>query len=370
MLDLELAAALFRAVDWQHIRRLILVGDPGQLPPIGRGRVFADVINWMVATHPANLGRLKRNLRQLLNKVHGEGTAIVALSELFIVDDEDKSADGMDSSTRRDQEALIARIHAGGAVDHDLDVFYWDEPGNLAEILISAMEVRMTKGAGLGERQPYQIWREALGTDPTAFQILTPHRGELHGVEALNEVCQSRISKFIIERIGTVDGITLSDKVIQIRNRPKSDPIWAYEAATKKKLKVEVFNGEIGTMQAFGFDSKLWTRVKTGYGPRLRRFAVQFTRKAGITVGYGREVPHDKAYKRTESVEENLELAYAVSIHKAQGSEFGAHLRHHSVKRQAPGLGRAHLYSADAGEPALHAALATGHCEPPGCAPP
>jgi len=28
MLDLELAAALFRSVDSQHIRRLILVGDP------------------------------------------------------------------------------------------------------------------------------------------------------------------------------------------------------------------------------------------------------------------------------------------------------------------------------------------------------
>lgn len=323
MLDLELAAALFRAIDWQHIRRLILVGDPGQLPPIGRGRVFADVIKWMATAHPANLGRLKRNLRQLLNKVRGEGTAVVALSELFIVDDEDKSGDGADSSTRPDQEALIVRIHAGGAVDRDLDVIYWDEPENLAEILISAMEARMTKGAGVGGRQPYQVWREVLGDDPTAFQILTPHRGELHGVEALNEVCQSRISKFLIERIGAVDGITLSDKVIQIRNRPKSDPIWAYDAATKKKLAVEVFNGEIGTVQAFGFESsKLWNRVKSGYGPRLKRFAVQFTRKPGITVGYGREVPHDKPWKRTESVEENLELAYAVSIHKAQGSEF------------------------------------------------
>ena len=322
MLDLELAAALFRSIDWQHIRRLILVGDPGQLPPIGRGRVFADLIKWMSTTHPTNIGRLERNLRQLLNKVYGEGTAIVALSELFIVDDEDKSADGTDNSTRPDQEELIERIHAGGPVDHDLEVIYWDEPEHLAEILISAIEARMTNGVGLGEHQPYQIWREALRTDPTAFQILTPVRGEMHGVEALNEVCQGRISKFIIERIGAVDGITLCDKVIQIRNRPKSNAIWAYEAATRKKLKVEMFNGEIGTVQSFGFDSRLWDTVRKGYGPRLRRFAVQFTRKPGITVGYGREVPHDKKYKRNESVEENLELAYAISVHKAQGSDF------------------------------------------------
>ncbi len=322
MLDLELAAALFRSIDWQHIRRLILVGDPGQLPPIGRGRVFADVIKWISNTLPTNLGCLERNLRQLLNKARGEGTAIVALSELFIVDDEDKSRDGVDNSTRPDHEDLIERIHAGGAVDHDLEVVYWDEPEHLAETLISVMEKRMTNGVGLGERQPYQIWDEALGTDPTAFQILTPHRGELHGVEALNEICQGRVSKFIIERIGTVDGITLSDKVIQIRNRPRSNPIWAYEAAARNNLKVEVFNGEIGNVRAFGFDSRLWNTVKTGYGPRLKRFAVQFTRKPGITVGYGRDVPHDKNYKRKESVEENLELAYAVSIHKAQGSDF------------------------------------------------
>jgi hypothetical protein len=55
MLDLELAAALFRAVDWQHVRRLILVGDPGQLPPIGRGRVFADLIKWLASENPDSL---------------------------------------------------------------------------------------------------------------------------------------------------------------------------------------------------------------------------------------------------------------------------------------------------------------------------
>ena len=100
MLDLELAAALFRCVDWQQVRRLILVGDAGQLPPIGRGRVFADMIKWLAAEHPDNLGRLKRNLRQLLNKIEGQGSAIMALSELFIVDDEDKAEGSVDAATR------------------------------------------------------------------------------------------------------------------------------------------------------------------------------------------------------------------------------------------------------------------------------
>ena len=212
MLDLELAAALFRSIDWQHIRRLILVGDAGQLPPIGRGRVFSDVIKWTASDHPESLGRLRRNLRQLLNKVLGEGTAIVALSELFLIDDDDKTKDGINSSTRPNQEELIERIHAGGTVDRDLDVIYWNEPQTLAAILIQAVEARMTGNAGDADKQPYQVWRDALNDNPTAFQILTPHRGELHGVEALNEACQTRIAKFVIDRVGAVDGVPCSTK--------------------------------------------------------------------------------------------------------------------------------------------------------------
>jgi hypothetical protein len=262
---------------------------------------------------------LKRNLRQLINRIEGNGSAIMALSELFIVDDEDKDGGGTDTATRPDQEELIAKIHAGGMVDCDLDVIFWDEPARLAATLIEAIEAKMSAGAG--GRQPYEIWREALEGDPTAYQILTPHRGEMHGVEALNEACQIRLHENVISKIGAVDGITLFDKVIQFRNRPKSNPIWAYKAATREQIRVEVFNGEIGTVGLFGMDSKIWKTLKTGYGPRLRRFAVQFTRKPGITVGYGRNVPAGK-FTRNEGVEDNLELAYAVSIHKAQGSEF------------------------------------------------
>ncbi|MDP2227705.1 MAG: ATP-binding domain-containing protein, partial [Moraxellaceae bacterium] len=322
MLDLELAAALTRAINWQAVRRLILVGDAGQLPPIGRGRVFADIIKWLARDHPESLGRLERNLRQLRNMVRHEGSAIVELSKLFIVDDEDKAAGGQDASTTLGQEALIERIHAGGTVDRDLDVIYWDEPAQLAQTLIDAVEARMSGGQTIGDKAPYLIWRDALASDPTAFQILTPHRGELHGVEALNKACQARIADFVISRIGAVGGITLFDKVIQVRNRPKSNPIWAYEAATRSQVKIEVFNGEIGVVQAIGFDSKVYQTLKSGFGPRLKRFAVQFSRKPKVTVGYGADVPHGGRFKLSESVEDNLELAYAVSIHKAQGSEF------------------------------------------------
>lgn len=322
MLDVELAAALFRAIDWPHVRRFILVGDAGQLPPISRGRMFADILRWLQKDQPDSAGRLQRNLRQLLNEVQGKGCAIVALSQLFLVDEEDVSKDGHDIRTRPDQELLIQKLHAGGAVDQDLDVIYWNDPTELASILIGAIERRMKGTAPTEHERPYQLWREALKDDPTAFQVLTPHRGELHGVEALNEACQARVAKALIERVGAVDGITVFDKVIQYRNRSRSNMIWAYDWNIKKQVQVEVFNGEIGVADFFAFDESVKKRLKTGYGARLSRFVVRFTRKPKLTVGYGKGVPTGNKYSRTEKVEDNLELAYAVSVHKAQGSEF------------------------------------------------
>lgn len=38
MIDLNLFAALVRSINWNSVQRLILVGDPNQLPPIGRGK--------------------------------------------------------------------------------------------------------------------------------------------------------------------------------------------------------------------------------------------------------------------------------------------------------------------------------------------
>jgi ATP-dependent exoDNAse (exonuclease V) alpha subunit len=65
MADLSLLATLFRAIQWNNVKRLILVGDPNQLPPIGRGKVFSDTIEWLRHDYPANVGELKYNIRQM-----------------------------------------------------------------------------------------------------------------------------------------------------------------------------------------------------------------------------------------------------------------------------------------------------------------
>lgn len=310
MLDLGLMAALMRAIDWSRIRRLILVGDRNQLPPIGRGRVFADTIQWLDETlEGAGIARLGHNLRQMENKVDGRGTAILGVADLFV----EKDPNDEDAATSIDEEALVAKIHKGGDVDADLKVVFWSDPVALSGLLVRTIESEMAAATkeSLDPVIPYTLWRAAFDWKPERYQVLTPHRSDLHGVDALNEAIQARISDELIRKVGTLDGITLFDKVIQLRNRTKSSPIWAYNFDTKKSEQVEIFNGEIGFVQKHPFDKTM---------PRfLKRFQVRFARKTNLGVGYGREL---SARGGSESVNDNLELAYAISVHKAQGSEF------------------------------------------------
>ncbi|MBC6444320.1 MAG: AAA family ATPase [Alphaproteobacteria bacterium GM202ARS2] len=306
MLDIHLMACLARALEWNQIKRFILIGDPNQLPPIGRGKIFSDVIDWLDKKKPENIGYLTGNMRQLENKVEKKGTAILRLANMFI----GKDARSNGQSKLSEDKKFLSQIHKGDVVDEDMKIIYWDEPENLGEILLSAIEEDMQEHTGelLNQNKPYELWRAAFAWQAHKYQILTPHRGKLHGVEALNDKVQKYLSSTLIERYGTLGGITLCDKVIQIKNRPQSNMIGAYNFDTRKPEPLELFNGEIGFANKHNFDK--------GYY-RLKRFQVSFENRKNLVVGYG-----NIGNGYSEKVEDNLELAYAISIHKAQGSEF------------------------------------------------
>src|SRR5207253_10293906 len=132
---------------------------------------------------------------------------------------------------------------------------------------------------------------------------------------------QQHVGQTMIDKVGASDGITLFDKVIQIRNRPKSDMAFAYNLKTKKTEKIELFNGELGFVKPHGFDGNKWQWQKDFW---LRHFQVVFSRKRDFWVNYGTRLGNYDTNKWVprQPVEENLELAYAISVHKAQGSEF------------------------------------------------
>ena len=306
MLDLVLAACLFRAIDWKTVQRLILVGDPNQLPPIGCGRVFADIIDYLTKNEPDSIATLENNLRLLENRTAGRGTGILDLAAGYILKG---LAEVKDEDGQIRVEDVLRKVQEGGDVDKDLRVIYWNKAEELPGLLIAQITRDMEEDTGEKSNpdRPYELWRAAYGGQPEKSQVLTPYRGEMFGIEAINTAIQKHISQGMLNKVGALDGITLFDKVIQFRNRPKSDMAYAYNVKTGTNEKIEVFNGELGFVKPHGLDKKQWIWNENFW---LRRFQVVFSRKQEFWVNYDSDV------------EENLELAYAISVHKAQGSEF------------------------------------------------
>ncbi len=215
-------------------------------------------------------------------------------------------------------EELFRQVQASGDVDIDLRTLYWQEPADLAPLLLTQITGDMARDAKVnaGEMPFHELWTKAFDWRPEYAQILSPYRGELYGIEALNLAVQAHKSGEFLKKKGSIDGITLFDKVIQVRNRTKSDPIYGYDFDKKRVNQCDVFNGELGFVKPHGYDDN-WRNPNS----RLTRFAVSFSRKGNIAINYGRELGRlpDGKYIPDQRVEDNLELGYAISVHKAQG---------------------------------------------------
>lgn len=310
MIDLGLMAALFRTIDWNYVERLILVGDPNQLPPIGRGKVFSDIIEYLKKYSPESLGKLEVNLRQMENRASDKGTGILQLAELYIQENQEN-----EDYSKIAKEIMLKKIQESGSIEKDLSVYYWKDNNEIEkmikEIIIKdlARETRKKE-----DSLPQELWqaycrKNTKYLDAGVMQVLSPFRTDNYGVDYLNSYFQILLNKENAEKY-TLDGISLGDKVIQFRNRPKSNKISAYNFNTSQLTKEEIYNGEIG----FTFKHKL---DENKYLYSLKKFTVRFETRPGLGYNYGY---HEKCFN--EPVENNLELAYAISIHKAQGSEF------------------------------------------------
>lgn len=141
---------------------------------------------------------------------------------------------------------------------------------------------------------------------------------------------------FTLKRIGGRDSQDINtiiidecyDKVIQFRNRPQSDPAYAYVNASRNNTKAEIFNGEIGLTIIHGLDryAPPGKQPKYKWQGNIDRFQVVFSGESrrGLRYNYGKKLGQDKDGKwiPEQKVLDNLELAYAISVHKSQGSEF------------------------------------------------
>lgn len=277
MIDLSLMATLFKAINWDYAKRIMFVGDPNQLPPIGKGKVFSDIIKFIQEVDKDAYGHLKKNIRQMENRIDGKGTGILDIASVYAQNNE---AD----SNKSDFEEILNRLNEDGELDKDVKVSLWENDEMLEENLIQQIKDDMESSGN---------------TDIMDYQVISPYRGELYGTEHLNKVLQITLNGKNLEK-GTLGGIAYFDKVIQFSNRANSKAYWAYDLEKQKKIRLNVFNGEIG---------KTWAK-NINYGKV--KFNTTFTRHPDTSVGFSSD----------SEVEENIELGYAISVHKSQGSEF------------------------------------------------
>ena len=246
MVDIPLMYALLRAVG-NHCR-LVLVGDPDQLPSVGPGQLFDHLIRSGVIP-TVRLTEIFRQARQ---------SAIVM------------------GAHQVNQGVLPPLVNRAGS-----DFFFLRrESGESAvDTIVELCRDRLPRN---------------MGITPDQIQVLSPTRKYATGTAELNQALQAALNPPADDkgevRRGAVTFRT-GDRVMQIRNN--YDLMWREEDSVRGGL--GVFNGDIGVV----------------------RFADSRERILRVSFD-GRVVEY------TSDLLGELELAYAMTVHKSQGSEYRA----------------------------------------------
>ncbi len=242
MMDIFLTEALFSAL--KRGARLLLIGDANQLPSVGAGNVFADLID---------CGKIRT----------------VKLTEIF----------------RQSKESLIItnahRINEGlspvlNVTDNDFFFVQRSNEQQIPEVVADLITKRLPKAYGSDIKEK--------------IQVITPSRKGSGGVEVLNFELQNKINppkefkkekqyRGIIYREG--------DRVMQTVNN--------YDIEWEKNgvVGMGIFNGDIGVIEEINHKEPI--------------LHIRF---------------EDKLLEYPFDMLDDLDLAYAITVHKSQGSEY------------------------------------------------
>lgn len=245
MVDVELLYALLQAIP--QGKRLILVGDPDQLPPVGPGFPFSDMLR---------SGQLPT----------------VRLTEIF----------------RQAQKSLIVmnahRVNRGEMPDLKTvnSDFFFLRRGNeegVAQLIRDLCSTRLPKN---------------MGIPPEQIQVLSPTRKGGVGTMNLNRLLQETLNPPSPDKKERQFGEFLfreGDRVMQIRNN--YDILW--KKTDGSAVGAGIFNGDVGIIREIN--------------PSAETMTIVFD---------DREAEYDFTQLN------ELEPAYAMTVHKSQGSEYRA----------------------------------------------
>lgn len=321
MLTEEMFGAILDAVG-KYAGRIIFVGDTNQLPPIGAGRPFVDLVRYI---RSAELGskmsgkcfaRLITTRRQKQEENRQELRADIRLSKWFTETDEQLDED------------IFSEIQ-GGVKDQTIVFRQWTDKGDLENTILETikevtgmesiddiMGFNRSLGATIGEgKYSGQTYFNATGKDKKGcaayvekWQILAPVRNNAQGVLNMNHLIHEKYREDFLElaardryrkipsKMGP-EGIVYGDKVINLINTSK-------KKAFPESGDNYIANGEIG-MACGSF----------GNTKALSYLHVEFASQLGKIYSY-------ESREFGEEAQVPLELAYALTVHKAQGSQF------------------------------------------------
>lgn len=308
--------------------RLILVGDPRQLPPIGAGRPFLDIVNQLA---PADIENRFPRI--------AAGYAEITERRRFVVQHADQALDDL-------QLAEWFSGRAPGPGDDDIfDKIAW-QPGNasgrvrfvewsdeadLKEKLLATLVDELQLG-DLGNTAGFDVslggtpvgnyvfFNKGAAVQSESWQLLSATRGMSWGTVELNRLIKQTFRQGAVDwakrskrepkgksipKITEPRGpeeIVYGDKVICLRNHRRK---WV--APEPNALKY-VANGEIGMVVG-----QFRPKSETTWNPWLTK--VEFGSQPGFAYDFsGGDFSENNSF---------LELAYAITVHRAQGSEFG-----------------------------------------------
>jgi hypothetical protein len=298
MLTEEMLGALAETL---HLaRRVIFVGDPNQLPPIGAGRPFYELVEHFREKHPGHFAELTVSNRQ---KSKVKERLDVELAKLFTY-----------NQSKEVEDDLFSRIATN---TENVEFVPFINDSDIQETVLKTL----VKAVGMCNVDDIKGFDESLGGAITNgwmnftevsmvdnWQILSPYRNEavigsatinryIHEKYRVNPVSVDYPKKCSTKHLLGNDGIIYGEKVINIRNQS----IDGYPAEDCLNY---VANGEMGIVE------RIWQKPKAKRNTHQVRFSSQ------------KEHCYNWDSKITDN-DSDLELAYALTVHKAQGSGFG-----------------------------------------------
>jgi ATP-dependent exoDNAse (exonuclease V) alpha subunit len=303
MLTMDDLYAVLLALDLAHVQRLILVGDPNQLPPIGIGRPMADLVAFLddAAESQREEAKALARLTVEVRTSAGAPSDSLRLASWFTREPQPVDADRVLSDLDADRNF------------NDLEVHFWKTPQELH----SQLSTLFGRHLNLSSPSDAVGFNRAMGLTDEGwvpfdnhdgaenFQLLCPVRKSAHGVYELNRWIQSRFRSEQLKSARQPWGLSLGDEEI----------VWGDKVILTRNGKRNGWNGkERATVEEYLANGEIGVAATASGTMKNKALNVAFVNRPDVRYGFwpssfgGDFAP--------------LELAYALTVHKAQGSDF------------------------------------------------